>query len=44
MVENTSNNAISLQALAHVRRLEFDSICIGKLFITSFKHLACFPV
>ena len=42
MAENTSDNAISLQALVHVKRLEFDSIRVGRLFITSFKRLACF--
>ena len=40
MTENASNNTISLQALVHVRNLEFDFIHIAQLFIEKFKHLA----
>ena len=38
MVKSSSNNAIKLQALAHVGRLEFDSIHVTRLFIAMFKH------
>ena len=33
---NINHNAINLQALGHARSLEFDSICVGWLFIARF--------
>ena len=37
---NINHNAINLQALAHARNLEFDSIHVGWSFIARFKILA----
>ena len=46
MAENVRDNAISLQALAHVERLEFDSIhianCLQQGFnINTFNQFTC---
>ena len=42
MAESASNNTLSLKALADIKRLEFDSINVGQLFIVRFKHFTMF--